>query len=259
MYYSDFINYHTLLKVQLEKIEKELATMPDGKLIISKNYNNEKWYCSNGKTKVYIKKKNIDLAQKLAYKKYLILLYDDLSKKEKFLSKYLQLFLPKSSAVENLILSNPSLLRLISPFFRPLSEDINLWACEKYNTNPNYTETLIHQTISGHQVRSKSEAMIASLLFSNKIPFRYECELVLKEATLYPDFTIKHPNSGKIYYWEHFGMMDHPEYVDNTCKKLKLFCSNNIFPGNQLITTYETAHSPLSTTLIQNIINHYFK
>ena len=258
MYYSDFINYHTLLKVQLEKIEKELATMPDGKLIISKNYNNEKWYCSNGKTKVYIKKKNIDLAQKLAYKKYLILLYDDLSKKEKFLSKYLQLFLPKSSAVENLILSNPSLLRLISPFFRPLSEDINLWACEKYNTNPNYTETLIHQTISGHQVRSKSEAMIASLLFSNKIPFRYECELQLSDITLYPDFTIRHPYTGQIFYWEHFGMMDHLTYAGNVASKLDIYISHKIIPSIQLITTYETKEHPLSIDVISKLIEHYF-
>ena len=57
MYYSDFINYHTFLKIKLEEIKKELATMPEGKLIISKNYNNEKWYCSDGKIKVYIKKK----------------------------------------------------------------------------------------------------------------------------------------------------------------------------------------------------------
>lgn len=35
--------------------------------------------------------------------------------------------------------------------------------------------------------------------------FRYECLLKLGDSAYYPDFTIKHPKTGKTYYWEHFG------------------------------------------------------
>ena len=77
-----------------------------------------------------------------------------------------------------------------------------------YEKNPKYPEHLIHKTVSGIYVRSKSESMIALQLYTEKIPFRYECALQLGETTLYPDFTILHPKTGEIFYWEHFGMMD---------------------------------------------------
>ena len=68
-------------------------------------------------------------------------------------------------------------------------------------------------------MRSKSEAMIAMSLYVQKIPYRYECELKLGSITLFPDFTIRHPETGEIFYWEHFGMMDKP---DNGCSIRRL-------------------------------------
>ncbi|MFQ8777759.1 MAG: hypothetical protein ACLR78_10425 [Roseburia sp.] len=62
-------------------------------------------------------------------------------------------------------------------------------------------------------MRSKSEAMIAMLLHLNAIPYRYECALSLGGVTLFPDFTIRHPVTGVLYYWEHFGLMDDPAYA----------------------------------------------
>ena len=35
------------------------------------------------------------------------------------------------------------------------------------------------------------------------IPFRYECALTLGNTTVYPDFTIMHPNTGELIYREH--------------------------------------------------------
>ena len=92
----------------------------------------------------------------------------------------------------------------------------------------------------------------------NKIPFRYECSLTLNETTLFPDFTIKHPKTEKIYYWEHFGLMDNPSYVQNTYSKLHLYTSNGIIPNIHLITTYETKDYPIDVDTISKIIAHYF-
>ena len=71
-------------------------------------------------------------------------------------------------------------------------------------------------------MRSKSEAMIAMNLYVQKIPYRYECELKLGSITLFPDFTIRHPETGEIFYWEHFGMMDKSEYVKNASDKISM-------------------------------------
>ena len=100
--------------------------------------------------------------------------------------------------------------------------------------------------------------MIDMLLHTNRIPFRYECALQLGEITIYPDFTIRHPRTGNFYYWEHFGMMDHPAYSKKVSSKLDLYISNKIIPSVQLITTYETQDHPLSSDWINKLIEHYF-
>ena len=127
-----------------------------------------------------------------------------------------------------------------------------------FEHNEKNPEQLIHKTISGNFVRSKSEAFIAMLLHINRIPFRYECALQLGETTIFPDFTIRHPETGQIYYWEHFGLMDNPAYCKNAFSKLQLYVSGGIIPTIHLITTYETLENPLSSELVENIVQQYF-
>ena len=59
-------------------------------------------------------------------------------------------------------------------------------------------------------------------------------------------------------YWEHFGMMDDPNYVENAMQKLMLYQQNGIFPGEQLIITFETRKNPLNQKQILNLVEHYF-
>lgn len=121
-----------------------------------------------------------------------------------------------------------------------------------------HPENLIHTTLAGHKVRSKSEVIIANLLYTNRIPYRYEAALTLNELTVYPDFTILHPATQQLFYWEHFGMMDKSTYCDAACNKLKSYCYNGIFPSMQLITTYETGKTPIRSEQVQQIITQYF-
>ena len=96
------------------------------------------------------------------------------------------------------------------------------------------------------------------LLYQNQIPYRYECGLQLGEHIIYPDFKIKHPFSGKPYYWEHFGQMDIPEYYNKACTKMQLYISNGYIPSINLITTFETQKHPLVAEDINRIIQTYF-
>lgn len=122
----------------------------------------------------------------------------------------------------------------------------------------NHPEQLIHKSCSGNVVRSKSEAMIDMFLYMNKIPFRYECALELEQITLFPDFTIRHPKTGKLYYWEHFGMMDNVNYAKKTYSKLELYGRYGIIPSIQLIVTFETKEHPLTVDVIEKLIKEYF-
>ena len=127
-----------------------------------------------------------------------------------------------------------------------------------FEKNPKYPEQLIHKSTSGNYVRSKSEAMIDTFLHMNKLPFRYECCLELGDNIFYPDFTIRHPVTGQTYYWEHFGLMDIPSYAQKTYAKLQFYSSHGIIPSLNLIVTFETKESPLSTEMVSQLIHHYF-
>lgn len=117
---------------------------------------------------------------------------------------------------------------------------------------------MIHKTIPGILVRSKSEALIINALFEHKIPFRYECLLQIQNVSVYPDFTIRHPVTGEVYYWEHFGMMDNENYAHNVYSKLQLYQSVGIIPSMQLLTTFETRQNPLDYEYVELLIQYYF-
>ena len=65
----------------------------------------------------------------------------------------------------------------------------------------------------GFKVRSKSEQIIVSLLVKHHIPFKYEQPVLINGRSYFPDFTIMHPATHKLYLWEHLGMMDKAVFV----------------------------------------------
>ena len=247
------------LREKIDLIKKELKALPEGKLICSQNGNRVKWYVSDGHTKVYIPKRNRAFAEQLAKKKFLTLALEDLSQELRALDFYLSHHSKHTGKSEHLLRDIQGFNELLSPYFQPVSQQLSTWQHAPYEQNPKYPEQLIHKTPSGHLVRSKSEAMIALYLHTEKIPFRYECALQLGESTLYPDFTIIHPATGEMFYWEHFGMMDEPFYYQKAFPKLQLYASYGIIPSINLITTYETKKNPLGYEVIEKTIEHYFK
>ena len=127
-----------------------------------------------------------------------------------------------------------------------------------YEQNKKYPEQKIYGTSAGIHVRSKSESMIVYLLHDYKIPFRYESELELGQVTVYPDFTIRHPKTGKLFLWEHLGMMGDPTYRRNALSKLQLFMEHGWIPSVNLILTFETKEYPLDMAYVEGLIKDYF-
>jgi ATP-dependent exoDNAse (exonuclease V) alpha subunit len=76
-------------------------------------------------------------------------------------------------------------------------------------------EKRIVRTLRNELVLSKSEALIANLLFEAKVPYYYERPLVAPDGTFRrPDFTIpvETPDGPTELYWEHWGMLGDPDY-----------------------------------------------
>ena len=96
-----------------------------------------------------------------------------------------------------------------------------------------YQDGRIHQTIAEVAVRSKSEVIIANMLFERDIPFRYEQPLFASDGTFFlPDFSVTW--RGSDYFWEHVGMLHRDDYRTHWEKKKAWY--NRFFPGRLIVT-----------------------
>lgn len=235
-----------------------MKSLPEGNLICAKNGKRYKWYLSNGSKPIYLPKSEYHLAEQLAEKKYFEFRKEDLQKELNAIEIYLKYCKKVKDKSKKLLVQSGGYRDLLSNHFKTKSEELWIWQNEEYQRNDSYLDSLKHRTSSGGLVRSKSEVLIDSELYRNNIPYRYECALCLGNKVIYPDFTIRHPISGKTYYWEHFGAMDDPNYYRNVLSKLELYITHGIVPNINLITTYETSENPLGIDEINNIIERYF-
>lgn len=254
--YTEMLSKYRKIEGQIQSIRKQIQQLPQGTFHCTRNGKHYKWYHCLDHQKVYIPKKQQPLAELLSLKKYLNLLLKDLSREKHAIQSYLQQHSEVSEAEQ--LLLHPEYQKLLSHSFVPTSQELTEWAQAPYIHKADHPENLLHQSISGHMVRSKSEAMIDMLLHVHKIPFRYECALQLGEVQLFPDFTIRHPKTGVTLYWEHFGMMDSLTYSQNAYSKLQLYTAHGIIPSIHLITTYETKENPLTPAIVEQVIEQYF-
>lgn len=124
-------------------------------------------------------------------------------------------------------------------------------------------------TDNNEQVRSKSEVIIANALKAAEVPYRYEFPLAVDRnaatngdldiCQLHPDFYCLNIRTRQEFAWEHFGMMDDPDYAARATEKLELYAENGFFPGKNLIITMESSATPLSSKLLKNVIQTYLK
>ncbi|KYG09089.1 hypothetical protein BE21_20050 [Sorangium cellulosum] len=102
----------------------------------------------------------------------------------------------------------------------------------KDDKNPRFLEDgLIHRTRRGDLVRSKSEVIIADALFTERVKYHYELDLVGSDGKRRsPDFTIPDEASDVTYYWEHLGMLYDPAYRARWEAKLAWYRKEGILP-----------------------------
>ncbi|MDE0308501.1 MAG: ATP-dependent RecD-like DNA helicase [Acidiferrobacterales bacterium] len=121
-----------------------------------------------------------------------------------------------------------------------------------------FEERLIHRTSRGELVRSKSEVIIANLLHAKKIDYHYEHPLEIDGIVKFPDFTIEDDDTGITYYWEHCGMLSHPEYRRNWEQKKAWYMQQGIQPIEEdggtrgtLIVTYDQKDGGIDSLKIE--------
>ena len=242
---------------ELEKITKLDKKFPQGELQCFKNENRYKWKVKEENGIRYLPKTERNQAEILALKKY----YEYRKKELESEAAGWEAYLKKTDKMKinsEHLLNHPEYGKLLAKNFRPLDKELERWQEEPYEKCTKHPENLLVQGTHGKMLRSKSEAIIDRMLYQNKIPFHYEEKLVLDGIILYPDFVIRHPFTGQYFYWEHFGMMDNPDYCNHACDKIKLYCRHGIIPSVNLILTYETKQCPLNADKVEMILQEYF-
>ena len=113
----------------------------------------------------------------------------------------------------------------------------------------------IHTTSRNLKVRTKSELIIAEILYMYNIAFHYEERIYIHGRRFAPDFTIKLPN-GKTYYWEHVGLTNDKSYMYDHYDKLRYYQYKDIVPWKNLILTYDNELGDLNTQIIHSEIKN---
>jgi len=251
-------------RLEQEKAEREhrLAQAPPGFLTANEVEGEYRYYQtswdSNQKKKVrkYISAENhevaLSLAQKHEDRARLRVLERDLAGIHAYRKAY------ERMPVKEVRESNAMKL-LLDELHGDLARELDEWMAAPYSRSQSYGGNLRHKTRKeGEYVRSKSEAMIARVLFDAGIPYRYEDALDLNGKIFHPDFTMRHPSTGEYFYWEHLGLMDEPDYVRRSLDRIRIFNLNHISPETNLILTYESQERPLDEEWVARLVQYYF-
>jgi len=131
--------------------------------------------------------------------------------------------------------------------FSPVPSDFELIRREGF-----MKEYRVHKSLTHYMVRSKSEEIIANILFERDITFFYEMPLYARDGSFYlPNFTILH--RGEHYYWEHLGTLNRDEHREHWELKKKWYDEH--FPGRLVMTEESGELTRHATRVVDTIFN----
>jgi len=247
------------------RAKASLKGAPDGSLrILNSKEKYKQYYCykksekdeyPNGR---YIKKKDLELARRLAQKDYDKAVIKACYKQNRLINSFLK-DLGECDGDE--IYESMNLLRkeLVTPWHENEENRIAHWyETHRSCANP-YPLEEVYVNSAGMQMRSKSEVIISEILLRMGLPFVYEPELIMQRMKKYPDFAIFSVKDGRTIYLEHFGMMDNPEYADNNVRKINEYISAGYVLGENLLFTFESRSCPINVKSIELMISNCLK
>lgn len=245
-----------LQQVEKEK-EKALLKAPSGTLRVMKQGESMRYYrrsATNHEEIIYLSKEKMDMARELAQKDYDEKVIRVVKKELLAIEKYLYHY-PEMSAEQIYENLHKGKQNLITPIRLSDEEYIRNWEAVTYE-GKRFDESMSEfYSMKGERVRSKSEVIIVDMLYQMGIPYRYEYPLYLQGlGVIYPDFTVLNVRERKEIYWEHFGMMDDPEYSERAVKKIKCYRQSGYYEDDRTMYTYETAKEPLNQKMIRALI-----
>lgn len=257
--YRSVLQYRENLAARVSELERALAKSPEGSLTVLKRgthrYYYHRTYQDGRRVSLYIPKSDQifikDLSLKHCASAVLPKLRSNLHAADAFIRLHSGMEeADVTSRIRPEILLN---CRQLFPDKEALKAE---WLSSKGPEAPFYDDPPTVETADGCKVRSKSEAIIYNSLMRHGAVFLYEKALYLDDLPypVFPDFTIVDVTTMQEIYWEHFGMMDDPDYLMKTLEKISSYNRNGIIPGRSLFCTFESRLHPLSSAEVENIV-----
>ena len=249
----------------MPKIEKEISKAPEGSLVTLKARGRYPQYYhymegdrEKGKNGRYLPKKELKFVQRLAQKQYEYEVLECAKKRADAISVFLKQY--QENDIEAIYEKLPEEKKeLVIPCIETEETFVNKWKEKMRGSANEFPKEVEFYTEVGESVRSKSEKILADGFLRMGIPYVYEPELELMDGSrMYPDFALLHKRKRKTIYFEHFGMMDYPEYSIKTIKKLAKYQENGFWFGDNFLCTFETSENPLDMRIVEKMLKHYF-
>lgn len=253
----------------------KLKNSPDGILITRKTRYGTRYYqriTGSKPGEIYLGKKNAEIIKALQEKAY----FSEMKKvAEKELEALTEINRIKEKLIDYEKVFNTipdSKKTLIKPYDSPETENVKkkiekeckYWEKDKVDRR-GVDKNLKFVSLNGERVRSKSELIIADRLKNAGIPYYYEGKyLLVDEDTMeyqawFPDFQLFNIRTGEKFFWEHFGIMDNPEYCASCQFKLETYAKYGIVMGKNLIVTMESSKHSLNTEYVDLLIKEFLK
>lgn len=206
----------------------------------------------------YIPRKNERLAESLAQKRIDEKYLEELEKIQRNLNRLIK---KGKTTLDHVYLDlSPARQILVTPVRFPDREFEEIWSSVNYLGKSFEDDSSEIFTPEGMRVRSKSEILIVDALNRSKIPFRYECPLKLNGfGVVHPDFVCLDAYHRCVRVWEHFGMVDNPEYARKMIRKIYAYSENGFILGEGLLATFETSQFPLNARWLDSFVNTCFR
>lgn len=251
-------------RVQLKKListkRRALLSAPKGWLRVTTSHGSVQYYLMEegvGADQHYLTNKDLKLAKKLAQKAYdKKVLYA--AERELKAWNMLAAFFPEHTVEEVYATLSPARQALVVPVIETDEEYRAKWEAVTYEPGSIRADAPVFMTDRGERVRSKSEQLIANLLYRLGIPYRYEYPVELevegRKRTWRPDFMILDVKRRKEYYLEHFGMLDdtsEDNYARTAFWKMKVYEQNGIYEGENILYSFETSRAPLDISYVE--------
>ena len=208
-------------------------------------------------TRKYVKEKDIGLVRNIVQKEYALSVNAALDRLKNSSDTFL-----KNHDIRSVINVYtdlcPGKRELVTPFIAPDDLFISKWREDFCNIENSYPKPPGYITEQGEEVRSKSEKIIADMLYKYGVPYVYEPFLEFPDGTsCFPDFAALNKKARHTIYWEHFGMISDEEYAVKSLHKAHKYMANGLMPGEDFIFSTEGAEAAFSTKTIDMLIRRF--